>query len=270
MIHRRYKDFLGHGNRPADRRGRGIVLEAAADPEGAPQGEGSTSKSVDAQAVEEDRKPFVFDSKIQLGDKLSRYPVEVLKNEPMFFNCTWTYAYENGGEPTREFLMALPEELHNDRTIVDSRCHMLMPGWYPCIPGFHHDDVSRDTRSGQPNYFTPSYRSKHALVLFNGDVCPTEFAIGTAEFPRVAEGEVYYKVWHPIVEEKIKAGELERVKAPSDQVVFFDDRSWHQGTKAVKNGWRLFIRASWDTGRKPTNEIRQQVQVYMDNPMEGW
>ena len=72
------------------------------------------------------------------------------------------------------------------------------------------------------------------------------------------------------VEEKLKSGELELMKAPSDQVVFFDDRTWHQGTRAVKNGWRLFIRASWDTNRKPTNEFRRQVQVYMENPMEGW
>jgi hypothetical protein len=60
------------------------------------------------------------------------------------------------------------------------------------------------------------------------------------------------------------------MKTPSDTVVFFDDRTWHQGTRAVKNGWRLFIRASWNTNRKATNEFRRQVQVYMENPMEGW
>ena len=215
------------------------------------------------------KKPFVFNSQIQLGKKLKTYPVNIIKNEPMFFNCTWKYAYDNGGEPTKEFLLALPENLHNDKTIIDSRVHMLMARWWPCIPGFHHDDVPRD-KGTQPNYYNASYRSKHALVLFNGDVCPTEFAIGTSEFPDVDSGEVYYKVWHPMVEEKIKSGELKSVSAPSDQVVFFDDRSWHQGVQAVKDGWRLFIRASWDTGRVPTNEIRRQVQVYMKNPMEGW
>ena len=247
-----------------------LIKEDLIDPEGAPKGEGSTETVIDTEAIDEDKKPFVFDSKIQLGKKLSQHPVEMIKNEPMFFNCTWNFAYENGGEPTKEFLMALPEELHNEKTIIDSRVHMLMPGWFTCIPGYHHDDVSRNTQSGQPNYFTPEYRSKHALVLFNGDVCPTEFALGRSEFPKIEEGEVYYKVWHPIVEEKIKSGELDFMKAPSDQVVFFDDRTWHQGTRAVKNGWRLFIRASWDTNRKPTNEYRRQVQVYLENPMEGW
>lgn len=242
----------------------------ATDPEGPRVGEGSTDRKVDIDAIDEDKKPFVFDSQIQIGKELTQYPLEVIKNEPMFFNCTWNFAYENGGEPTKEFLLALPSELHNDKTIIDSRVHMLMAGWYPCIPGFHHDDVPRNTASGQPDYFTPAYRSKHALVLFNGDVCPTEFAIGKAEFPRVDTGEIYYKVWHPLVMEKIKSGELELVKAPNNTIVFFNDRTWHQGTKAPKGGWRLFIRASWDTGRKASNEFRRQVQVYMENPMEGW
>lgn len=238
------------------------------NPEGPLKDEGSTSKIIDIEAIDDTKKPFIFDSQIQIGKKLSSYSTDVIKNEPMLFSCTWNFAYENGGEPTKEFLLSLPKELHNDKTIIDSRVHMLMPGWFPCIPGYHHDDVPRD--NVQPNYFNPSYRSKHALILFNGEVCPTEFAIGKSEFPKIEDGEIYYKVWHPIVIDKIKNGELKHIKAPSDTVVFFDDRTWHQGTKAVKSGWRLFIRASWDTGRKPSNELRRQVQVYMENPMEGW
>ena len=213
---------------------------------------------------------MLINSKIQIGKTVSPYSNDVLKNEPMFFNCTWNYAYKNSGEPTKEFLLSLPSELHNDRTIIDSRVHMLMPGWFPCIPGYHHDDVPREREDNQPEYHNPSYRSKHALILYNGDVCPTEFAIGESEFPEVPLGETYYKVWHPMVVDKIAKGELELVKAPNNTVVFFDDRTWHQGTQAVANGWRLFIRASWETNRIPTNEIRRQVQVYLENPMEGW
>jgi len=211
-----------------------------------------------------------INSQIQIGPKLSSYPESVIKNEPMFFNCTWHYAYQNGGEATKEFLLSLPSELHNDNTIIDSRVHMLMPKWFPCIPGYHHDDVPRERSDSQPEYDNPSYRSKHALVLFNGDICPTEFAIGESEFPDVPLGETCYKIWHPIVEEKIKSGELSLEKAPNNTTVFFNDRTWHQGTSAVSNGWRLFIRASWDTNRKPTNEIRRQVQVYMEDIFGGW
>jgi hypothetical protein len=213
---------------------------------------------------------ITIDSQIQLGKKLTTYDELVIKNEPMLFNCTFGWALEHSGAPTREFLLSLPKELQNDNTIIDSRVHMLMTNWYPCIPGFHHDDVPREREDKQPEYFKPSYRSKHAMVLFNGNICPTEFAIGKSEFPDVPLGEVYYKIWHPIVVEKMKKNELETVRVPSDTIVFFDDRSWHQGVQAVKGGWRLFIRASWDTNRKATNELRRQVQVYLEAPMEGW
>jgi hypothetical protein len=213
---------------------------------------------------------ILIESNIVVGRKLKGFSQETLKNEPMFFNCTWTFAYDNGGTPTKNFLLSLPENLHNDQTIIDSRVHMLMEGWFPCIPGFHHDDVPREREDGQPEYHNPSYRSQHALILYNGDVCPSEFALGESEFPEVPMGEKYYKVWHPLVVEKIKRGELESFLAPSDTVIYFDDRTWHQGTRTKANGWRLFIRASWNTTRKPTNEIRRQVQVYLENPMEGW
>jgi hypothetical protein len=212
---------------------------------------------------------YKFNSNISLGAKLKNYPTEIIKNEPMFFNCDWEFAFENGGEPTKEFLLNLPKEIQNKNTIIDSRVHMLMENWFPCIPGFHHDDVERDGISNQPNYDNPTYRAKHCLVLFNGEICPTEFALGEAEFPKV-ENNIVYKVWHPMVIDKINNNELISFKPESNQMIYFDDRTWHQGTKTIKNGWRLFIRATWETKRKPTNEIRKQVQVYLENPMEGW
>ena len=211
-----------------------------------------------------------INSEITVGRTIGSFDESTLKNEPMFFNCTWSFAHMHGGHPTRKFLEALPENLQNDKTIIDSRVHMLMPGWFPCIPGFHHDDVPRERSDKQPEYHNPSYRSNHALILYNGDICPTEFALGESEFPDVELGKTYYKEWHPMVEEKINSGELISFKAPADTVVYFNDRTWHQGTRAVKGGWRLFIRASWDTNRIPTNEIRRQVQVYLEAPMEGW
>jgi hypothetical protein len=211
-----------------------------------------------------------INSQIHIGKTVRSFPDSVLKNEPMFFNCSWQFAYDNGGEPTRKFLEALPKHLQNDKTIIDSRVHMLMPGWFPCIPGFHHDDVPRERKDKQPEYHNPSYRSQHALILYNGGICPTEFAVGESEFPEVPIGQTCYKVWHPIVDRMCKDGTLTSVMAPPNTVVFFNDRTWHQGTRALESGWRLFIRATWDTGRIPTNEIRRQVQVYLEHPMEGW
>jgi hypothetical protein len=147
---------------------------------------------------------------------------------------------------------------------------MLMPEWYPAIPGFHHDDVPRSREDGQPNYETPEYRSEHAMALVNADVCPTYFALGSADFAIPDIGKTIYREWHPLVSWLVENGPLSHYEVPDKTVVFFDDRTWHQATPAVKSGWRWFIRASRNTHRKPTNELRRQVQVYMDSLTEGW
>lgn len=213
----------------------------------------------------------VFNSQIRLGRPLKQFSQDQVKNEPMLFNCNGHFALEKGGQITRNFVEAFYSETGRDLhdIVIDTRVHMLMPNWFPCIPGFHHDDVPR-SKNGQPNYDTLEYKSYHCLALVNGDICPTEFAIGKAEFNEVPEGEIVYKQWHKEIVEHIKTGKLKSVLAPSNTLVYLDWQTWHQGTRAINNGWRWFGRISWNTNRKPTNEIRKQVQVYLENPMEGW
>lgn len=187
------------------------------------------------------------------------------------------FAWDHGGPATRSFISDFITDIKKrapdidlSKVVLDSRVHMLMPGWYPCIPGWHHDDVPRERADGQPEYDSPSYRSNHALALFGGDICPTEFAIGTVEFSDPKNHEVVYREWHKEVEHLLETGKLRKEYCPSEQIVYFNDRTWHQGVAAKDKGWRLFIRCSWNTGRKPSNEIRTQVQVYLENPMMGW
>lgn len=218
---------------------------------------------------------YTFDSKARIGPTFqSPWNEEMIKNEPMFFNSDLEFAFGRGGPITKDFINAflLDNDIPIADCVFDSRVHMLMKGWFPCIPGFHHDDVPRSTVSGQPNYDSPAYRSSHCFGLVNGDICPTEFALGNSDFSRVPDNVITYKHWHLEVEEKIKNGELERVSAPSGKLVYFNDRTWHQGVRARDSGWRWFGRISWNTARSKsiTNEIRRQVQVYLEHPMEGW
>lgn len=90
------------------------------------------------------------------------------------------------------------------------------------------------------------------------------------EIPEV--GQLIYREWHPKVMEAIENGTLKSVSAESNRMIQFDNFAFHQGTKAVSSGWRWFIRVSRNTERAHNckNEIRKQVQVYMENPIEGW
>lgn len=205
---------------------------------------------------------------------------EQIKNEPMFFNCDLEYAYENGGDITRSFIDNLPHNFKYEKSVFDSRVHMLMPNWYPAIPGFHHDDVPRPEietgkhfiTAGQPDYDNPRYKSKHILGLVNSAVCPTQFAIGNCEMPAIPEGELIYRTWHKEVEKLLSENKLELIEAKDRTLYYFDWQTFHTGQKAVGNGWRWFGRVSKDTDRvnKITNEIRINAQVYLEFPMEGW
>ncbi len=215
-----------------------------------------------------------FNSRVQnIGSFKSDWTQDEIKNEPMLFNCSYDFADVHGGPITRAFLYRLYDRAWCDYSshdwVIDSRVHMLMPGWYPCIPGMHHDDIPRSTTSGQPNYINPEYKAEHVLGLVNGDIAPTQFAIGKIDLDIPTEG-IIYKQWHPKVMQAIEDGTMKSYSAESGVILQFNSESFHQGTMAVAGGWRWFIRVSKNTHRKPTNEIRKQVQVYLENPMEGW
>jgi hypothetical protein len=222
-----------------------------------------------------------FNSQVkQIGRFADNATNDSIKNEPMFFNCDLEFAYKNGGEITKSFIESLPLEWKLGKTIFDSRVHMLMPGWYPAIPGFHHDDVPRPkipvgqhfASSGQPDYDNMRYKAEHILGLVNANICPTVFACGKCEMPHINDGELIYRKWHKTVEQLLKDGLLTQIDAQDRTLYYFDWETFHTGQKAISNGWRWFGRVSRNTDRvnDVTNEIRQQVQVYLEFPMEGW
>jgi hypothetical protein len=222
-----------------------------------------------------------FDSQIK---ELKRFAEDVsndqIKNEIMFFNSDIDFAWNAGGPITRSFIDSLPEEWLQIDTVLDSRVHMLMPGWYPAIPGFHHDDVPRPPipvgqhfiSAGQPDYINTRYHSEHICGLVNADICPTQFAIGSIHLDLPPEGELIYRTWHPQIVDALASQFLDSYSAPDRTLVQFDWQTFHTGTKAISNGWRWFGRVTRKSDRcdNITNEIRHQTQVYLEFPMEGW
>jgi hypothetical protein len=210
-----------------------------------------------------------FKSDFQVGEKLSPYSEAEIKNEPMIFSGTKAFALEHGGPITREFISRLPKYTE---FLIDSRVHMLMPGWYPCIPGWHLDDVPRTRPDGQPDHTHPAYKSWNVMAIL-GDASVTEFIKGDLELEDVGynEGAVYGRwnaeINHRLVEKDCKIA-IRRV--PDATMLSFKFGAFHRGVPATKNGWRLFIRANFNTARKAMNEIRKQTQVYLPVPEAGW
>lgn len=203
---------------------------------------------------------------------LSHYSDDQIKNEPMLFSADYNYAMENGGPITKQFIMQLPPEIAGKPDFIfDSRSHMLMEGWYPCIPGWHLDDVPRTRKDGQPDHVYPEYKSKHAMALV-GDASVTSFLQGNFVLEDILDGDgrTIYKVWDEAINKALETVPSLEKAAPTNQIIFFDCETFHRGNPATKSGWRWFGRASWNTKREVKNEIRNQVQVYMPCINQGW
>jgi hypothetical protein len=216
-----------------------------------------------------------LNSVVEFGPMLPPFTEDQVKSEPMLFSATPEFAAEHGGPITRAFLERLTTEYRRGKVdkpvYLDTRVHMLMPGWYPAIPGWHHDDVPRSRADGQPDYETPAYEARHTLALVNADVAPTEFALGSAVYPIIKPGAGnVYKHWHEHTEKLLGQGVLVRYSVPDRTLVNFDCYSMHQAVPAVRRGWRWFGRASYCSDKTPRNEIRRQVQVYLKDPTLGW
>lgn len=212
--------------------------------------------------------------------------MKFVKHEPMFFQADMGFALEHGGDITLQFvgkamsyLRHLGVDPYGCNAFLDSRVHMLMPGWWPCIPGWHHDDVERSREDGQPNYRTASYRPEFLMGIVGSADCGTEFVDGTVTLPEVQYGHVIYQEWHPVVEAAVNRGQQtatgvsfpKRVQVQPNRIYRFTDRDFHQGVACKNTGWRWFGRITLGNPTvTPANEIRRNANVYMENPMEGW
>ncbi len=220
---------------------------------------------------------MTIDSHFTSVGLLEKFDQTVIKNEPMLFNCDWEHAEKLGGPITNDFLSKIPPYWRSTPCVIDTRVHMLMPGWYPCIPGWHHDDVPRTRSDGQPNYLDERQAS-HIIGLQNGDVCPTQLAMGRAEFHEVPLGQTVYSQWNGEVDEHVRTFRLGTTHILDRELLLIDDRTWHRCQGATGSGWRWFGRISryWlngspiERGNSRSNEIRKQVQVYIDPINKGW
>lgn len=222
-----------------------------------------------------------FNSQYRQGDFFPEYKEGRIKNEPMLFNADHTFAENNGGPITYDFLRKLKESIGDreyEHIIVDSRVHMLMKGWYPAIPGWHHDDVARTRQDGQPDYLNKSLGIvRHATALFEegfkGPDCRTCFLTGEVELELPGPGKIIYKEWNNELNKRLLKKNhigLNISHLSHNQIYYFDSNTFHKATAARSNGWRFFIRASWNTTRKPSNEIRHQSNVYLHEIEAGW
>lgn len=200
-----------------------------------------------------------------------------VEQEPMLRSHTFSSASQHSGPLTARVLAELVENAdfinalkkNKKRKIkIDTKSVMLMEGMYPCIGGWHCDDVPRNPETGQPNIEEINGDADHFLVsLATDDICPTEFFVPLGNDIHVSEENVWSSV-NKSVEELRAKDEGCVLQFNRGEIVHFNRPSIHRGTAATKKGWRYFFRLSF-TDRDITPSIRSQVQVYTDIS-KGW
>lgn len=203
----------------------------------------------------------------------STFSQEDIKQEPMLFSCDYSFARSYGGDLTNlildqllsdpKFCTDLYENPH--KLVIDTRVNMLTRGIYPSIPGWHCDDVPRQSRLNQPDFTQISEGMAHYIVVLSDkpNISGTEFITSTHTFKLDPKN-----VWFSL-NKSVNKAKIQTRKLVSGEVLEFNPLAIHRATPAKHYGWRLFFRASF-TYRKPVNEIRNQTQVYCDVKNAGW
>ncbi|MCG7607157.1 hypothetical protein [Mycobacterium sp. CnD-18-1] len=185
-----------------------------------------------------------------------------------------------GGPLVRQCLAIAPIVGDHRHVFVDTKVSMLMPGWWPAIPGWHTDGVPRIDADGinplgigRPSLpeqldqhedgYAPRYHTIHV-----GNDCPTEFIDESVQlFMEHDRDEQMYAEMTRKIDSLV---DLRKLKAPEGRWVSWDWWNIHRATQATERGWRLLIRIT-ESDQPPAEQdfIRPQNQVYVSQEF-GW
>ena len=219
---------------------------------------------------------------IRFGERIERPSAELVANTLGLVNASVEDAVRYGGDLTRAALSVLPITNSRKYVVVDTKVHMLMPGFMPAIPGWHTDGVPRGP-DGDPlakaapdldaqSQLTMEGRGTRFAMLVTGVGCRTEF-VGTR---LDLEPDDTWKTPH------LYAGLSEQVErlappittAPECGAVLFDWWDIHRGVAAKAHEWRFFIRVTESDLVAPWSDLRRvirtQQQVYVPSDRYGW
>ena len=193
-----------------------------------------------------------------------------IEDEPMIYGGSWQWTKENGGPLTQSVMSIIENDLGNEilehslkgyHPVIDTKSVMLMPEWYPCIPGWHCDGVIRKDRQSQPCMDTLNENVKHYICSVSSDpgACNTGY-LNESVTVEVDPDSVWTSVDNALKDRKA-------LETDSGVVYKFTRPTLHKGMKATRRCWRYFFRLSF-YHMPAANRLRNQVQVYTNNV--GW
>lgn len=218
---------------------------------------------------------------LKVAGYMEQPPQSEVKNTFGLWNASYDDAVRYGGEVTRAALQAM--NLRHDRKniIVDTKVHMLMPGWSPAIPGWHADGAPRSPNK-DPNGLDPPdtfaqegderYNRYHILVTGFG--CLTQYINCPMYVPLPSEPAYdVYSIMSKYVQKKVDENPAIVSSFASCVAYEFDWWNIHTGIIASRKEWRYLIRVCESDYYEPRTDLREvirmQSQIYSPSDF-GW
>lgn len=176
-----------------------------------------------------------------------------IEEEPMLFQASVGFARAHGGPLTQALLRDIEHVActqYLERMRIDTRSHMLMPGWYPCIPGWHCDFMHATSEGVQIPRKSRDAQVQHYMFVSSGPC--TEFA--KARDVPYSLSEFRWKNVDAALNDK-----LEGFPIPEQKIVAFDANELHRGTphRGQPGHWRFFF---------PRNRLRSRGAHLLPSP----
>ncbi|UJJ22092.1 hypothetical protein [Erwinia phage Virsaitis27] len=224
--------------------------------------------------------PMMFNrGEVKTGQLVQGFTQNDIKNAPGLWNASVDVAMNFGGAITQAALASMNLGMDYNHITVDVKTHLLQPGMFPAIPGWHTDGVPRggsmSPARGTPNIFkqeegrSPRY---HLMVL--GCDCPTMFVKNRnieLNVPCQPDGSLYKRVSEQMARTR---RHLETYEVIPGIIYEWDWWELHTAQAARSAGWRYLIRVTesdYLEPQKDLNEIfRKQQQVFVTSDQFGW
>ena len=201
------------------------------------------------------------------GKRITSFTEQDIKNEPMLYSADPHFAWRNGGPLTKAVLSQYVMD-PDANIIIDTRVHMLKPGWFPAIPGWHLDAIERGP-DGQPDLSCDTVDGHVLCIIDAGTGSETEVLQNPPALPLTApEGVNLWAEHDRLIEEASEPLFTRRLN--SGVIDGMTPSASPRAAPATDHGWRFLFRATVGYPRAPHNEIRRQVNVYLNAINGGW
>lgn len=196
------------------------------------------------------RRGFVYNAEpLREG---ARWPQPGLDDLPMasFKHAALERVRDETTDYVRAVLDAVPLRGGHRRVVVDVKVSQILPGRYPCLPGWHCDSVL------DPDH--PSRPEVHHLFV-SGAACLTEFVaapvaleVGPAASPQAFLRDLQRQL--AALDPPVRA-------VPSCQLVEYGRFDLHRGARGRAHELRLLVRVSETDVIEPTCGARRRAIV---------